>query len=197
MILVKTNHHCFMVERHSNHLGSRALTSRNGARHGFSWCRHLELLCLAIKLPLVGVTWRGEPATHTNLWTISDRQCIEPSDRCWLVPSHYIGWHSSRLPFHGVRSAWDGPSTFVLTARVPGGLDLLWRCPLWWLRIFFQWSCYVRSWWDESRYTSACCRSCVGARGYIPSCLALNGAASWGSQHQDHLPSTENRQAWL
>jgi hypothetical protein len=38
------------------------------------WCRRLDLLYLAAKLPLVGVMWRGYTNTHTDLRTIADRR---------------------------------------------------------------------------------------------------------------------------
>jgi hypothetical protein len=51
----------------------------------------------------------------------------EPSDGCCSVPSHCVGRFYFRPPFRGVHSPQDGPSNVMLTARVPDGLNPLWR----------------------------------------------------------------------
>jgi hypothetical protein len=112
-------------------------------------------------------------------------------------------------PFQGVRGSQEGLSA--------GGVDHVgpwWTRPFienpaligwaytmpewqWWLCMFSWWSCYVRWWWDGFQHSRVYCQVDIGVCGYVLSCLALNGFATWGHQLLGHLLSSGNLQAWL
>jgi hypothetical protein len=96
----------------------------------------------------------------------------EPPNMCHHVPSHCSGRRDVRMPFWVVRSARDKVRDVVLTARVPVGLNPLWRSApssgraylmselSWRLCVILWWSSYVRQRRDGFHHSSAYGQAC-------------------------------------